>query len=184
MQGEPAKEKENQISVHLEEYKTLKVEQLKRIAVRDHVIYLTIAAVGLLVSAIDKLPNGVVLLVIPWVSVLLGWTYLMNDQKVSAIGQYIRHDLDNRMKSLLSASEDLFGWETGHRSDEQRQLRKYTQLIIDLLAFVLPGMIASGAFLTFYDTNVGLRLLAAVEILLLFVLAWQIVVYADLARGK
>jgi hypothetical protein len=93
MQGEPAKEKESQISVHLEEYKTLKVEQLKRIAVRDHVIYLTIAAVGLLVSAIDKLPNGLVLLVIPWVSVLLGWTYLMNDQKVSAIGQYIRHDL-------------------------------------------------------------------------------------------
>jgi hypothetical protein len=92
--------------------------------------------------------------------------------------------LDNRMKSLLSASEDLFGWETGHRSDEQRQTRKYTQLIIDLLAFVLPGMIASGAFLTFYETNVGLRLLAAAEILLLFVLAWQIVVYADLARGK
>ena len=184
MQEDPVKKKKNQFDAHLEEYKALKVEQLKRIAVRDHVIYLTIAAVGLLVSAVDKHPNGLLLLVIPWIGVLLGWTYLVNDQKVSAIGQYIRNDLDGRLKNLSSASEDLFGWETKHRNDEQRRPRKYMQLIIDVLAFVVPGMIAICVFLIFYGKDFVLNLLAGAEILLLFVLAWQIVVYADLARGK
>lgn len=182
--GNRANENEDQLAVHLEEYKTLKDEQLKRVTVRDHVIYLTIAAVSLLISATDKLPSGLQLLVIPWVGVLLGWKYLMNDQKISAIGQYIRHDLDDRIKQLVSASDDLFGWEIGHRSDERRLQRKYIQLFIDLLAFVVPGVISGCVFLVFFGKNTVLNLLAVAEILLLFVLAWQIIVYADLERGK
>jgi len=175
---------EKQLGIHLDEYKVLKSEQLRRIAVRDHVIYLTIAAVGAILGLVEKLGNNFLLLAIPWVGLLLGWTYLVNDQKVSAIGKYIRDTLDDQVKGILTIKQDAFGWETAHRDDKKRIARKRIQLFVDFLAFVVPGVVAAIAFITTSSWLNPLRVLAGVELLLLLALGCQIWGYADLKKGK
>ncbi len=177
-------EQNAQRDIHLEEYKVLKAEQLRRIAVRDHVIYLTIAAVGAILGLIEKLENNFLLLAIPWVGLLLGWTYLVNDQKVSAIGEYIRSTLDDKIKQTLATEQDVFGWESAHRGDDKRIARKRTQLFVDFLAFVLPGVIATVVFITSSSCMNPFRVLAGVEFFLLLILGGQILGYADLKKGK
>jgi len=86
------------LAVLLEEYRTLKAEQFQRIGVRDKVIYLMIVSIGILVSLVGTLNSGGALLIIPWASAVLGWTYLVNDEKVSSIGKYIRYKLDDNVR--------------------------------------------------------------------------------------
>jgi hypothetical protein len=175
---------DNRLNIYLEEYKTLKAEQSRRIAVRDHVIYLTIAAVGLIFGLKDKLGDDLSLLIVPWIGLLLGWTYLMNDQKISAIGTYVRRILDDRLKKILATQEDLFGWESEHRSDELRIQRKLLQLLVNLLAFVVPGIATTLTFIITASFAEPLSILAGLELLLLLILGWQIWKYADLKGNK
>ncbi len=80
----------DKLNVYLQEYSALKEEQKSRIGFRDNLLYVNLAAVGAIFSfALNKPDNKYALLVLPLVSVILGWTYLVNDQKNSAIGQYI-----------------------------------------------------------------------------------------------
>jgi len=98
----------------------------------------TLALFGtVLAFALSEKGNPYTLLILPWVSLVLGWTYLMNDQKISAIGQYMRYTLVEKIGNLVFRSgstigdiESIFGWETFHRSDKRRQRRKIEQLII------------------------------------------------------
>ena len=79
------------------EYWKLKEEQLKRIGYRDTMIHVQLGAVGA-VAAWALMGHGYLsLLVIPWVCVVLGWTYLFNDDRISAIGKYVRQDLSQRI---------------------------------------------------------------------------------------
>ena len=61
------------------EYEKLKEEQLKRIEFRDQMIYITLGIFGSILSfALSNKTNLYPLLVIPWVCLILGWTYVVN----------------------------------------------------------------------------------------------------------
>ena len=94
-------EQRQMLDVYLQEYSKLKDEQAQRIGFRDNLLYVTLAVFGtVLAFALGDKANLYALLVLPWVSLVLGWTYLVNDQKISAIGQYIRYTLVEKVSEL------------------------------------------------------------------------------------
>lgn len=151
-------------------------------------LYVTLGVFGAVVSfAVANKANYYALLVIPWVSLILGWNYLVNDEKISAIGKYIRLTLTEKIKQQTGHAEieSIFGWETAHRSDERRNRRKIEQLIIDEITFVLSGVIALVAFwLLVSNAPVAMNILGVIELILLLILGVEIFIYADLAKGR
>jgi hypothetical protein len=104
-----------------------------------------------------------------------------------ALGRYIRLTLVEKVKDKLSYPEveSLFGWEIAHRSGDRRGLRKIQQLMIDKLTFVVSGLIALVSFwVAVPGAAWGIQLLGGVELILLLLLGWEIIVYADLAKGR
>ncbi|MDI1479811.1 hypothetical protein [Polyangium sp. y55x31] len=156
MQGEECKDEDatsgQELEVLLGEYGALKSEQSARIGFRDNLLYVTVGAVGAVTSvALGGFGGGggpmyVAFLVVPWVTAILGWTYLVNDQKITAIRMYVEDELAKRVKRSAKARQALFGWEGFHRRDGRRKLRKWIQLVIDLLTFVFSGMAAIAAY--------------------------------------
>ena len=131
------------------EYEQLKDEQLKRIGTRDGLIYATLASVAAIMAAGIKTASPLLLLALPPTVLLLGWTYLANDRKVTEIGAYIRTDLATRARVLLPGA-DPFGWETHHRihcAGTGRRSHKVGQLLVDLTAFCLPAIAAPAVLL-------------------------------------
>jgi hypothetical protein len=176
------------LEVYLHEYEKLKEEQAQRIGFRDNLLYVTLGVFGAVVSfAVTNKANYYALLVIPWVSLILGWNYLVNDEKVSAIGKYIRLTLTEKIKEQTGHPEieSIFGWETAHRSDNRRKRRKIEQLIIDEITFVFSGVIALIAFwLLVSNSPLVVNILGVIELILLLILAVEIFIYADLAKGR
>jgi hypothetical protein len=175
------------LQIYLNEYERLKSEQVQRLGFRDNLIYANlIAMTGILSIAATDVVKVLVLLVLPLICTVLGWTYLVNDEKISAIGRYVRYTLSDKVRALIKSDEQgLFGWETAHRSDPRRISRKFMQLVVDELVFVLPGYIAIVMF--WINAQVvlqSLRWVAILEAMVLLFLAIQIYIYADLHRGK
>ncbi len=136
-------DKQQILEVYLHEYEKLKEEQTQRIGFRDNMLYVTLGVFGGILSfALSGKTNYYALLVIPWVCLILGWTYLVNDEKISAIGRYIRYTLVDKVQELTGNAdiESIFGWEIAHRSDTRRLRRKIEQLVIDEITFVLSGI--------------------------------------------
>ena len=191
------------LQIYLNEYDKLKSEQARRIGFRDSMIYVTLGVFGGIFSfALADKVNYYALLVIPWVCLILGWTYLVNDEKISAIGKYIRLTLTDKIKKSITNLEQkptnaeqnqtktgnypsIFGWEISHRSDDQRKRRKIEQLIIDEITFVCPGIVALFAF-WFSASKIPLviHLLCSTELFLLLILCMEIIIYADLKTGQ
>lgn len=167
--------------IHIAEYKQLKDEQRSRISIRDNLIYATltsIAAVLLFVFNGDSHRSA--LLLLPPVCLILGWTYLMNDEKISAIGRYLRGELSYRFAG--SANVVLLGWESAHRNDSRRTGRKFIQAIIDILLFCVTGIAAVAvcwSILPSSETSYLLIGIGCVEIIAMFFLAYQIILYAE-----
>ena len=176
------------LKVWLLEYDKLKVEQTQRIGFRDNLLYVTLGLFGTIVSfAASNSANYYAFLLLPWASLILGWTYLINDEKISAIGRYIRLTLVEKVKEKIGYTdvESLFGWEIAHRSDPRRSRRKIEQLIVDELTFVVSGIIALAAFWVLVPgAALAFHILAGIELLLLLILGWEIIIYADLAKGR
>jgi hypothetical protein len=166
------------------EYEQLKEEQAQRIGTRDNLMYATLVSIaGAVVGAYQaKAPD--LLLLLPPGCVILGWTYLINDEKVSAIGRYIRLDLGPRLTKLVGSPQPVFGWEVIHRSDRRRRSRKIIQLCADLLTFCAPGLIAILARLMLGEISILTMVIVTVEISLVLILAAQIIVNADLIRDR
>ena len=181
-------DQEQILQVFLLEYEKLKEEQAQRIGFRDQMIYVTLGIFGGVVSfALSDESHFYALLVIPWVCLILGWTYLVNDQKISAIGEYIRLNLTEKVKAETNYSydESIFAWEIAHRDDKRRKRRKIEQLIIDEITFVFSGLLALFAF-WFPSSNLPLiiDIVCIFELILLIILGIEIILYADLAKGK
>lgn len=176
------------IEIFFKEYDKLKSEQAQRIGFRDNLLYVTLGLFVTVVSfAVSNPSNYYALLVIPWVCLILGWTYVVNDEKISAIGSYIRYKLVDKVKEHTGYTdlETLFGWEIAHRKDKNRKRRKVQQLIVDLITFVFSGAIALSAFwFLVSEPPLSVRILSLVELLLLIVLGAEIFIYADLAEGR
>ena len=168
-------------TVLLAEYERIKDEQRARIGVRDNFVYATLASVVAVLAATyhDDYRPGF-LLFFPPVATLLGWTYLINDQKISAMGRYIRDTLTPRLDALTGGSGHVFSWENDHRHDARRTSRKRLQLAVDLLLFAIGPVAAVVAYLVSDSLSVVLVGVAAVEIIGAVVLCVQIIVYADL----
>lgn len=176
------------LEVIFKEYDKLKSEQAQRIGFRDNLLYVTLGLFGTVVSfALSNPSNYYALLVIPWVCLILGWTYVVNDEKISALGRYIRYKLVDAVQKHTGYKdlETLFGWEIAHRDDKHRKRRKIQQLIVDEITFVFSGMIALSAFWFLVSKPpLAVSILSWVEFLLLIVLGVEIFIYADLAKGR
>ncbi len=146
----------------LAEYAQIKDEQRARIGFRDNLLYVTLAAVTAIAAAAAQTDFPELILALPVVSLVLGWTHLVNDEKISAIGRYVRTELASRLAEATNVEEPLFGWETYYRSDDRRVSRKTTQTVVDLLAFLVTPF---AALITFWCHNTDSALLVAVSIL-------------------
>ena len=179
---------EKLLEVYLNEYTSLKNEAVQRIRFRDNLLYVNLTVIGAIISyaATNKEAHYYALLLVPWICFILGWTYIVNDQKISAIGLYVRHELSDKINTLLGQkNESLFGWEIAHRSDEKRLERKILQLIVDEIAFCFSGLAAVGAFFTLVPTiPFFLKVIGGGEIILLLILGIEIFIYSDFKMGK
>jgi hypothetical protein len=141
-------QKPNPLFFAMLEYAKLKEEQLKRIEFRDRMVEINLAAIGVIGSwalTHDSPPHS--LLLIPWVCIVLGWAYLFNDDKVSALGKYFRREMADRIGQNLGVPpEQVFQWEVSHRLDSDRSLRKILQFLVDQTTFILSGFGAIFAF--------------------------------------
>ncbi|MGX8910202.1 hypothetical protein ACR820_34060 [Streptomyces netropsis] len=163
----------------LAEYDRIKDEQKARIGFRDNLLYVTLAAVITTIIGTMQTGQYALLVVLSAVMVILGWTYLVNDEKISAIGRYIRADLGPRLSSLAGSHDGLFGWEQAHRADSRRAQRKTFQCIVDLTVFVA---IPLTALITYWASGTCRTLVlavSAVETVGMAVLAVQIILYAE-----
>ena len=189
-------EQQKMFGLYLQEYTKLKDEQARRIGFRDNLLYVTLALFGTILSfALGEKANPYALLVLPWVSLVLGWTYVVNDQKISAIGRYIRYTLVEKVSDLRGKAdegvevESIFGWEIAHRIDKHRRRRKIEQLIVDEIAFVVSGIVALVA-LAFWNREMesqihcSAQILGWIELVLLIILGVEIFIYADLAKVR
>lgn len=181
--------KENwELELFISEYEKLKGEQTQRLVFRDNLIYANLIAItGILsITAVDVVVRILLLLALPMICVVLGWTYLVNDEKISAIGRYIRYTLtDKILAATQTKNQDIFGWEVAHRSDKRRMSRKIIQLVVDEIVFVLPGFVSILIFwINAPNDLLPLRWVAGVEGVLLVILGIQIFSYADLKKGK
>jgi hypothetical protein len=180
-------DKNQVLEIFFKEYDKLKSEQLQRIGFRDNLLYVTLGLFGTVVSfAVSSPANYYALLVIPWICLILGWTYVINDEKISAIGKYIRQKLVNRVKEYVDCDEleTLFGWEVAHRTDPHRKRRKIQQLIVDEITFVVSGITALSTFWFLVPSSpIGVTIMAWVELLLLVALGVEIFIYADFGKG-
>lgn len=168
------------LGVHKLEYDKLKGEQAVRLAQRDNLIYATLTATVLTgLGALQT--NPLLLLVLAPVGALLGWTYIINDDKIKSMGRYMRTHLLPRMEELVA--EPVLGWETDG-NDPRRTSRKVLQLATNLLAFAGPGTVGIAvAVAVVGPTPLVLAAVVAAAVMLL-VLGWQIIVYADLTSRR
>ncbi|MFI7541089.1 hypothetical protein [Actinoplanes sp. NPDC049599] len=165
------------LDVLRDELKTLKDEQRDRIRARDNLIYSLIVAIAAVAGG-TKFAGSSVALLLPPVALALGWTYLVNDQKVTAIGAYLRTDLAPRLSALTGA--DVLRWETAHRSDHRRRQRKSIQLGVDLTVFILPAATAIGWYWATGPTHPALIAASVIEAIAVALATWQVIAYADL----
>ncbi|MFJ8112812.1 hypothetical protein [Streptomyces sp. NPDC096132] len=146
----------------LVEYQSVKDEQKARIGFRDNLLYVTLAVVAAVIAAAAQARQTAMLLALPPVCVVLGWTYLVNDEKISAIGRYVRGELGPRLAAMAGSAE-VFGWETFHRGDSRRTSRKVVQCVVDLLAFCVVPLAALVVYWGGGQVTSGLLVLSVVE---------------------
>ncbi|MET8446496.1 hypothetical protein [Streptomyces sp. NPDC005209] len=163
----------------LTEYQTVKDEQKTRIGFRDNLLYVTLTVVAAVIAAAAQAKQTSMLLALPPVCVVLGWTYLVNDQKISAIGAYVRGELAPRLARAAGAEGTaVFQWETAHRGDTRRFSRKVIQCVVDLLAFCVVPLSALVVYWSGGGDFAGLLFLSVIEALAVLGLAVHIVLYA------
>ncbi len=169
----------------LTEYERLKDEQKTRIGFRDNLIYATLASMaGVITAVLSVKGHANLLLLLPPVSTVLGWTYLVNDEKVSAIGRYIRRVLGPRLAELAAEPGNgaVFGWEIQHRADSRRISRKVGQVAVDLGTFCVPAVVAVLIFWVNGPLTPAFIGVSVAELVVVSGLAGQMIRYADLGR--
>lgn len=172
----------------LTEYQTIKDEQKAQIGFRDNLLYVTLAAVAAVIAAAAQAKQPQMLLALPPVCVVLGWTYLINDEKISAIGSYVRNELGPRLAAATGspdAAEIVFRWEASHRNDARRRSRKLIQCAVDQGAFCAVPLVALAVYWVYGGGGALLIGLSVIEALAVAGLAVQILLYAGmLGRGE
>ncbi|WP_093710697.1 hypothetical protein [Streptomyces sp. 2131.1] len=159
--------------VLLAEYDRLKEEQKTRIGFRDNLLYFTLAAITAVLAVTVHSGQSRLLLSAPAICLILGWTYLVNDEKISAIGCYVRDQLGPRLAELSSAQGAVFGWEAYHRNAAGRTLRKRLQTAVDLFTYLILPMVCTTVFWCSPTAQPLLVVTSLGQALALAVLGWQ-----------
>jgi hypothetical protein len=117
----------------LAEYQELKEEQRVRIAARDSLLNYHVVAVGALCALGSSSKSiAAVALAVPWVAIIFGWTYMSHEEKITAIGEYIRS----------RAPKNAFLWEAAPKlSVLSKRLGRGVNLVVLLMAFTLPSAV-------------------------------------------
>ncbi|MFJ4771331.1 hypothetical protein ACIP88_19845 [Streptomyces uncialis] len=167
----------------LGEYEALKAEQSARIAARDNLMYATLAALAATTAAIvSTAARQELVLLLPPVCIVLGWTYLVNDEKISAIGRYLRTDLRPALAAAAGADiAEVLRWETAHREEHRSSVGKHLQLAVDLLMFVVPALVAVTVHWVTGPAHTAPLVASAAELAAAAVLAVRITLAADLS---
>lgn len=205
------------------EYERIKSEQAQRIGFRDNMLFVYLAAVGAVVGWVftslnpapptPRSPYAVyALLAIPWVSIVLGWTYVVNDHLISRAGKYVTQVLSPRAEKLsqvplqmIEVTErdgkvfeirEFFGWEPYHKTDRRRKTRKAVQCLVDVATFIAPSVMAIVGFFYLSHWNPGTNprtwtdadwftgVSIVLDLLFLLLLLHSVVAYADFKRGE
>ncbi|KYK15968.1 MULTISPECIES: hypothetical protein [Streptomyces] len=169
----PSMDDVTESKVLLAEYDSLKEEQKTRIGFRDNLLYFTIAAVTVVVALTVQSGQSPLLLSAPAICLILGWTYLVNDEKISTIGCYVRDRLGPRLGELVSAHGTVFGWEVYHRDVAGRTMRKRLQTAVDMFTYLILPMVCTTAFWCSTAVQPLLLLASLVQTLALAMLGWQ-----------
>jgi len=182
---------DNKFNMILSEYNSLKSEQLERIKIRDTLIYISLGIFGAIFSYVmtgdhtnDK---AIVLLILPTISFILAWMYIVNDEKVSQIGKYIRYNLSEKLKKITNQDDLIsFGWEQYHRNDNKRSWRKTLQIASDLMTFVVPSIVSIGTyfFILKPDASQLLKFLTYLDVAIVGFTAWLIIYFDHSERKK
>ncbi|MGI5268659.1 hypothetical protein ACQEUU_05875 [Nonomuraea sp. CA-218870] len=165
----------------LVEYQALKDEQKARIGFRDNLLYVTLGAVVTALIASKQLDIASALLALPVICLILGWTYVANDEKISAIGRYVRGTLAPKLAALMPAGtsdSELFAWESFHRTDRRRKARKVFQCAVDLTCFCLIPLAAIVGYWSSPEPASLLVVTSLAELIAILLLGWQVLVYA------
>ncbi|MFK0235333.1 hypothetical protein [Streptomyces vinaceus] len=166
----------------LAEYDRVKEEQKTRIGFRDNLLYVTLAAMVTVLIGATQTRQPALLLALPAATSVLGWTYLANDQKISAIGRYVRTDLGSRLATLTGEQESPFRWESAHRGDGRRKQRKIIQCAVDLITFVAVPIASLATFWVYGAESALPVIISILEALTVTTLAVQIIQYTDIAE--
>lgn len=164
----------------LAEYDRIKEEQKTRIGFRDNLLYFTLAASTAVLAIAVPSEQAELLLAVPVICLVLGWTYLVNDEKISAIGCYIRDRLGPRLAELSGVHGSVFGWEMYHRDDASRTTRKRLQTAVDLFTYLALPMACVTAYWCSPVVQPLLLIVSLAQTLALAVLSWQFLRYAEL----
>ncbi|MGW5863222.1 hypothetical protein ACWFRJ_13745 [Streptomyces sp. NPDC055239] len=164
----------------LAEYDRIKEEQKARIGFRDNLLYFTLAASTAVLAITVQNKHAQLLLAVPVVCLVLGWTYLVNDEKISAIGRYIRDQLGPRLAEISGTpSGAIFRWEIYHRGDVNRRTRKRLQIAVDLFTFLALPMTCVIAFWCSRAVHPVLLVASIMQTVSLTALGWQFLCYAE-----
>ncbi|WP_134129942.1 hypothetical protein [Kribbella pratensis] len=119
----------------------MKSEQLERIKQRDSFLNLNVVAIGLTASlAIQLEGRQHAWLLIPWITTILGWAYLSNDDKVTAIARHLEQN--------AGISESLGLWESSTKGLTPSALRRTAEIVVFLIAFVAPTPVSVALYLS------------------------------------
>ncbi|WP_320775788.1 hypothetical protein [Streptomyces sp. CRN 30] len=163
----------------LAEYDRIKEEQKTRIGFRDNLLYFTLAAATAVLTITVQEDQPYLLLTVPVVCLVLGWTYLVNDVKISAVGRYIREELGPRLAELGDVRGAVFGWEIYHRDDPSRPARKRLQATVDLFTYLALPMTCVTGFWCSGAARLPLLIISVVQTVALAGLGWQFLRYAE-----
>ena len=109
----------------------LRAEQLERIKQRDGFLNLNVVAVGTVgaisLSSPGRLPA---ILLIPWATAILGWAYVANDDKVTALGRHLY--------GVLPTHQQTQSWDAGNKGYLPAAVRRSAEVIVFFLSFVVP----------------------------------------------
>lgn len=165
----------------LAEYAALKAEQNDRIKHRDNLPYVTLLAIATALAGVIQSGAPALLLTIPTLCAILGWTRIATDEKVTAIQRYLRNDLGPRIATAADIPrQQALAWESVVRSDPRRRQRAVLHLGADLLTFVVPAIAAPVTWAATGPVTAVGWVAAAVGMNFAGMLAWQLFTYADL----
>jgi len=173
---------ERRFTFLITEYEKLKDEQHKRVEFRDQMIYITLGAIGAVFSyALQKPEAEIALLVLPFVCLIMGWTYLTNDYKISQMGAYIRKKLIPEILKDPNLTEDTqINWEIFNRTHNRRKRHKLLQLVVDITIFGISGVVSVMTFIVLHsELNFYHLILISLEFLALFYLIFLYISYTE-----